>query len=100
MAALVAMTCYLAFTGKSLTIDSRSTGFFSLAGILEVVGMGAIFFGLSVGDVMPLQTLTNTVPLWSLLFAYIFLRRVEVLSRTLIMGTPIVVAGALVVILF
>ena len=67
--------------------------FFWLAGLASGFGALSNFFALSMAPVVIVSPIQNTYPLFSLLFAQIFLGRLERISFRRVLGTVFIVGG-------
>ncbi|MFH1489415.1 MAG: EamA family transporter [Pseudomonadota bacterium] len=77
----------------NLTKKKRAAFFFFLAGLASGSGALLSFFSLSMAPVVIVSPIQNTYPLFALLFAWLFLRRMERISFRLVLGAFFVVAG-------
>jgi transporter family protein len=76
-----------------LACRGRTLAHFVAAGITENTGVFLTIVGLSLGAVSVVTPLTATGPIFVLLLSPIFLRGVEVLTRRVVVGTLLIVAG-------
>jgi drug/metabolite transporter (DMT)-like permease len=74
----------------------RGAAYFVGAGIFSSLGVTLMFTALSRGQVVILSPVLATNPLFTLLFAAVFLRGVERITRRHALGTALVVAGVIV----
>lgn len=74
----------------------RGALFFIGAGVFSSMGVTLMFMALSRGQVVILSPVLATNPLFTLLFAAVFLRGVERITRRHVVGTALVVAGVVV----
>lgn len=74
----------------------RGALYFSGAGVFSSMGVTLMFTALSRGEVVILSPILATNPLFTLLFAAVFLRGVERITRRHVLGTALVVAGVIV----
>ena len=77
----------------NLRKKKRSVMFFSLAGLASGSGALSSFFALSLAPIVIVSPIQNTYPLFALLFARIFLSRLEKISFRLVLGSVFVVGG-------
>jgi drug/metabolite transporter (DMT)-like permease len=78
---------------SDLTKKKRAVFFFFLAGLASGSGALLSFFSLSMAPVVIVSPIQNTYPLFALLFAWMFLRRMEKISFRLLLGALFVVGG-------
>lgn len=74
----------------------RGALYFVGAGVFSSMGVLLMFTALSKGKVVILSPVLATNPLFTLLFAAVFLRGVEQITRRHVLGTALVVAGVIV----
>ncbi|MBW1800398.1 MAG: EamA family transporter [Deltaproteobacteria bacterium] len=77
----------------NLRKKKRSVFFFFLAGLASGSGALSSFFALSLAPVVVISPIQNTYPLFALLFARIFLSRLEKITFRLVVGALFVVGG-------
>lgn len=82
---------------RDLTKKKRAVFFFFLAGLASGSGALLSFFALSMAPVVIVSPIQNTYPLFALLFAWLFLRRLERVSFRLVLGALFVVAGVILI---
>ena len=78
----------------------RGAAYFVGAGVFSSMGVVLMFTALSQGRVVVLSPILATNPLFTLLFAALFLRGVERITRRHVAGTALVVAGVVVLSVF
>ena len=86
--------------GERPTRFKRGAAFFIGAGICSSIGVMLMFQALSRGKVVILSPVLATNPLFTLLFATVFLRGVERITLRHAVGTAFVVAGVVVLSVF
>ena len=93
------MTVPLAGMGipRAFQASPKGFGMFALAGVTGGAGVLAILFGVKHSEVVVVLPLISVSPLITLFMARIFLRRLEKITITLVMGTLLVVAGTVLV---
>jgi uncharacterized membrane protein len=100
-AALVALGGFaLAFGRADLqSLPRRSYGFFAASGVVTAVALLSLFTALSLpgGRVVVVDPLVAAAPLFTAGFAYVFLDDVERVTRGVVAGAVLVVAGAVLV---
>lgn len=74
--------------------------YFSFAGLSTSVAIPLIYLAYQVGRVVIVTPVTNTSPLFVLLFSYLFFREEELFTPRVLVGTVFVVAGVVLVSLF
>ena len=79
--------------GAGFRDNPRSTAFLALAGVLSTLGAVALYYGLSIAPAVVITPLGSTSPLFTLLGTYLFLRRLEKVTRYVVLGCLMVVAG-------
>ncbi len=77
--------------------DRRALWAFVWAGALESLGGAGILYALNRGEVIVVAPITATLPMWILLATVIFLRDMERVTRTTVLGTLLVVIGIILV---
>jgi len=96
-AALVFCTIYFVFHQKVKYIswgDKKSWFIFGLAGIASAIGQLCLFYALNLGQVIIISPLSAVSPLFVLLFAGLFLRKLERVTGKIIQGTVLIIVGA------
>jgi len=78
---------------SNLIKKKASVFFFLLAGLASGSGAIATYFALSTTPVVIVSPIQNTYTLFSLLFAHLFLSRLERISFRLVIGSIFVVGG-------
>ena len=81
-----------------LRADRVGLGFLILTGTFEAVGSLALWAALAVGKVSVVTPLVNAQPMFTVILAAILLRDVEQVTWRIAVATPIMVAGAILVI--
>lgn len=80
--------------GPDLFQASRRTyAYFATGGFLSSLGLLCTFLALSRGPVVVVDPLVGTAPLFAVLFTYIFLQRVERVTRGVVLGAVFVLVG-------
>jgi uncharacterized membrane protein len=74
--------------------------YFGAAGLATSTAIPLIYLAYSVGRVVIVTPVTNTSPLFVLLFSFVLFREEEVFSKRVIGGTGLIVAGVIVMALF
>src|SRR5262245_17831340 len=82
----------------SLRADRVGLGLLALTGTFEALGSLALWAALSVGNVSVVTPLANSQPMFTVVLAAILLRDVEQVTWRVAAATPIMVAGAVLVI--
>ena len=81
----------------SISIKKEDLPYFLAAGISLTAAWLAMFYALSFGDAVIVTPLSNLHPLFVLVLSYFFLGRVEKITKGIIVGVCIVVAGVLLI---
>ena len=68
---------------------------FAVAGLFETLGVLLMLIAFATGPVVIVSPITATTPIWTLLMAVIFLRDLERISASTVIGTLCVVAGVI-----
>ena len=102
--ALITNSCYSLYTGQlskeNWQLTSRQILFFALAGCGSTVGLLMFFMSLSFGGALTMvATLKNTTPVFTLIFSWLFVRKLDRFSPKLIFSIILVVAGASIIVL-
>lgn len=66
---------------------------FGLSGIFSVLGQLAMFHALNVGSVIIVSPLSAISPLFIIVIAGIFLRKVERVTLKIVLGAVLIIAG-------
>lgn len=82
-------------TGGFRSADRQSYRYFALSGGLTAVALLSMFSALALpaGRVAIVESLTSTAPLFTTVFAYLFLRDLERVTRGVVVGAILVVGG-------
>lgn len=94
---LVFLTAYL-MTGKyrEITINRHALKWFLPAGAASALGISTSLLALSMGDVVVVSPLVSTVPLFTVLLSFFFLKHLEKVTLMLVLGAlTICLGGAL-----
>ena len=78
----------------------RGTLFFAAGGIFSAAGVLLMFNALELGQVVVIAPVLATNPLFTLVFASVFLRGVERITPRVILGALLVVSGVMVLSVF
>ena len=78
-----------------MCIRDRSGVWFGLGGILQVVGLVALYFAYEHSDISVVYPISASAPLVTFLLSYTILRNVEKLNLMDLIGTTAVVAGVI-----
>lgn len=97
-ASLLVFTILFAASHARLPLNLRSLRFFAGSAFLEAFGLTTLFYGYSSGSVIVVESLVNTTPLIAIVLSVIFLRRIEHVTRSTILGAGVIVAGATLVV--
>lgn len=82
---------------SNLRKKKASAFFFFLAGLASGSGALSTFIALSMAPVVIVSPIQNTYTLFSLLFAHLFLSRLEKISFRLVLGTIFVMGGVVLI---
>lgn len=97
-AALVALGGYVVVAGRRDVLDAprRTYGVFAVSGTMTAVALLAMFTALSLpeGRVAVVDPLIATAPLFTTVFSYFLLSDLERVTRGIVAGAVLVVAGA------
>lgn len=103
---LAALCFYALFLGSSSTmrislfLNRQNLRFFWKAGVCLSVGWLLTFYALSRGDVSIVTSILQVQPLFIVLLAHLFLKEVEVISRGVVAGATIIIAGVALIAIF
>ena len=79
---------------QHVTVNNRKAWIvFGLSGIFSVLGQLATFYALNVGSVIIVSPLSSISPLFVIVIAGIFLRKVERITGKIILGALLIIAG-------
>ncbi len=94
---LLSFLAYLAspITNERPVWDKRALRPFIMGGVFETSAVLLMLLAFSSGPVVLVSPITATTPIWTLLFAAFFLRDLERLGTTAVIGTLFVVAGVI-----
>lgn len=86
----------LVIRGKKRTDVSnlKSWGIFSLAGISNLMSQFALFWALSIGQVVIISPLSSLSPLFLLIMVHLFLQKVEKVTFKIAFGTLLLILGS------
>lgn len=84
---------------EGLRFPRRAYGYFALTGVLGAGALFSLFEALDRGEVVIVDPLTATAPLFTIIFAYLLLGDLERVTKGLIAGVLLVVAGAVLIVL-
>jgi len=79
---------------KDLQMGWKNAKFFILSGIFVSIGFLFGFLAFSKGDLIVIAPLTSIMPLFTLMLAYIILKKHETITKNIIIGTVLIVIGA------
>ncbi|MBI4297156.1 MAG: DMT family transporter [Chloroflexi bacterium] len=78
-------------------VPRRAYLFFVLSGITSSIGMMSNFYALSLAPVVVVAPLTSINPLVTILWAHLFLKRLEKVTLRVVLGAALVVAGVIII---
>ncbi|MFC1943159.1 EamA family transporter [Chloroflexota bacterium] len=79
---------------KASLVENRKAVILMLcAGLAGACGIISSFFALSMAPVVVVSPLQSTTPIFTLLWSWLFLRRLERITPRLVLGSVLVVAG-------
>jgi drug/metabolite transporter, DME family len=81
--------------GEQPVWNPQSMGWFLMAGLFETLGILLVIVALSVGQVVIVSPIVATSPLWILIGTWLFLRGIERLTLSTILGAVCVVSGTI-----
>jgi uncharacterized membrane protein len=86
------------FMGKKqrLEINKRSFRYFALAGMLGGLGQVCVLAALKSGDVVIVNPLISTTPLFALFLTYIFLKKFERITLQVVLGAIVIMAAVII----
>lgn len=95
------LTVWLAGKGKeTLRLNRDSLVFYLPAGIAVSLGMVSIYYALDLGQVTVVIPISSTGPFFALILSALFLRDVERVTLTIILGACLIIAGVLLITLW
>ena len=80
--------------------DKRAWTIFGLSGLSYVLGQISLFCALDLGLVVVVSPLSSVSPVFVLIIASIFLRKIERITWKIVLGTVFIIAGTVVLALF
>ena len=97
---LVALAAYAVAKGRTdvLQAPRRTYGYFATSGTITAVALLSLFAALRVGRVVIVDPLVATAPLFTLVFAAVFLRDLERVTSQLLVGVVLVVVGVVLIV--
>jgi len=78
-----------------VTMSRGAFGYFCLTGLFSAAAQLMRFIALSLGPVSVVTPVFATSPIFALFLAFIFNRKLEIFSRNVVIGTVVVIVGAL-----
>ncbi len=94
-AALVCLTLILGYRREiSFPIKEKGSRYFVATGLIMSLGIVALFLALRLGTVIVVAPLVSTSPLFTLLFSHVFLKGVEKVTPSLVIGAVVIVFGS------
>jgi len=98
---LLCVCAYLALptTKEKLVLNRGSLAYFIAGGTLESLGLLLVLYALTFGPVILVTPMTATLPLWVVLGGKLLLRDVEKITKRIVVGAGLVVAGTVAMIL-
>ncbi len=100
-AGLVALLAYALATGRRdvLSMPRETYGYFAVGGLLTTVAMLSLVaaLGLEEGRIAIVDPLVATAPFFTLVFAAVFLRDLERVTKGVIAGAALIVVGAVLI---
>lgn len=90
---------YYLWKGNSLLSPFLSTEkyYYLGAGLSLAAGLVSLFLGLNIADLVIVIPLKSLAPLFVLILSYSFMRRLEIINKTIILGTALIVSGTILV---
>ena len=79
-------------------LDLKFTGFAALSGLAAAVASISLYYAVQQGDVTLVAPISSISPILTLLLAKAFISRLEPITRQMLVGTGVTVAGVMVVI--
>jgi drug/metabolite transporter (DMT)-like permease len=83
--------------GAPVSDFRRGALFFASAGIFSATGVSGMFLAVNQAEVVIVSPISSTHPLFTLLFAAIFLRDLERITLRVVVGGALVVAGVVLI---
>jgi drug/metabolite transporter (DMT)-like permease len=81
-------------------INVHTFKLFWKAGVCNAIGWLFMFYAIQYGDVTVVTPLLQIQPLFILIFTYFYLKKLETLSKQLVLGTVIIVLGVILITAF
>jgi len=97
---LFVFVAYLLLSKDKILLNKNSLWFFSVSSICGFIGRLSLYYALGLGEVVRVEPLVGTSPLFSLLFVHLFLRDVERITAKIIIGSILVVLGGILIVAF
>jgi uncharacterized membrane protein len=91
--ALFAVTCISTGNNKKVRLHRGRIGYFAVSGVAVSLGWVSMFTALLTGKVSVVSTIVGINPLFSLLLTLMLLRSSEKISRRVVAGCLVIVAG-------
>lgn len=85
---------------EGVVANRRTILWFGLSGLATAIGLSSYLLALQLGQVVVVDPLVATAPLFTLLFAHLFLRAHETVTLKITGGTALICVGVIVIILF
>ena len=102
VAGVLCFSIYLAVAGKlgEIKATKRSLGYFTACGLVSAVGWFALMMAMQTGTVAVVTTIVFSYPLFSLVLSWLFLKGEEKITRRIVAGCVVIVAGVVIVSVF
>lgn len=78
---------------KTLWVGRTPLAFFALSGISAMMGQTSLFYALNAGKVVVVSPLSSITPLFVIILARLFLKRMERVTWKILLGTVLIVAA-------
>lgn len=100
--ALAGVLTFAVATGRTaeVRVHRRITGLFVLNGVIASVGLLLMYTALRIGPVSIVDPVTASAPLFTVVYAGVFLRDVERITRGVVAGVGLVVVGVVLITAF
>ncbi|MDG5778446.1 EamA family transporter [Haloarculaceae archaeon H-GB2-1] len=100
LGAMVALGTYAVVADRRDIFDAprRSYAYFAGSGTITAVALLSLFAALQIGRVVVVDPLTATAPLFTAVFAAVFLRDLERVTLRLVLGAILVVVGVVLIV--
>jgi drug/metabolite transporter (DMT)-like permease len=102
ISAFLAISGYYVYQRKSITdtLRVKESKNYILAGLLLSIGVGIFYYSLNISRVVVAMPFYSLAPLFVIIISYLFLKKLEKVTKILVLGALMVVGGGMLIGLF